>query len=91
MIIEGLLNAIYTVLTTLLGFINLPSFPAELTSGFYSYLNLIFDNALNIVSFVIPWNLVKIGLPVALVVANAKHIYHFVMWILAKIPMLNIR
>lgn len=91
MIVETLLNVIYSVLTTLLGFITLPAFPAELTSGFNSYLSIILDNAMGIISFILPWNIIKIGLPIALVVGNAKHIYHFVMWILAKIPMLNIR
>lgn len=91
MIVEFLFNAIYTVITTLLGFINLPSFPSELTNGFNSYLNIIFDNSMSIISFIVPWNIVKIGLPIALLVANAKYIYFLVMWILAKIPMLNIR
>lgn len=90
MILETILNAIYFLIDSLLGWINLPSYPHELVLNATLYIDYIITFGSELIGFFIPWNIVTLGLPIALVVSNAKYFYQLVMWILRKIPMLNI-
>ena len=53
-----------------------------------AFMNLIFDN-LGLLGFFLDIGFIKILLPLVLLVANAEHIYHLIMWIIRKIPALG--
>lgn len=74
----------------LFGWINIPSFPAELKESINSFLDLIFGNLSLLGFFVRPLTL-KIVVPLLIIVINFKYIYKFSMWLIRKIPFLNIK
>jgi len=88
-IIETILNAFKTLLKTLFSWINIPSAGEEFNNAM-AYFSDMLEVGKSLIDLFIPWNLVRFGLPLLIVVVNFEHIYHFVMWILKKIPMLGI-
>lgn len=90
MIIELILNLIKTVLFAVFSWINLPNLPDTLLNGLDSFLDLIFENAGVIGFFVRPLTL-QVAIPVVIIVVNFDKLYSLTMWILKKIPMLNMK
>ena len=88
MIIKALMDLIATVLQTLLGFIQIPSFPETWTSAVSQFMDLLFDNV-GMVGLIIPWPVIKLGIPILIAIINMDKIYDAIMWILRKIPMLG--
>lgn len=88
MIVQYIMDVIYTVLDTLLAF-QIPQLPDEVYGHleyFFDYLELGAGILANYVS--LPYVLSLFGL--LLTVDAAIIIYHFVMWVLRKIPMLGV-
>lgn len=90
MIIETILNILKTLLFVVFGWINLPSMPESVTSSINSFLDLIFNNITLLVFFIRPITF-QIAIPVLIIILNFEKIYHLTMWILKKIPMLNMK
>lgn len=88
MIIEALLNLVKLLLNVAFGWINLPKFPEELTSSVDTFLNLIFDN-LSLLGFFIRPLTLTISIPLIILLLNFEKVYKLIMWILRKIPFLN--
>ena len=86
MILEAILNLVKTLL---FGWINLPPFPEGLTSSIDSFFSLIFDN-LTILGFFIRPETLTIAIPVLIILLNFEQVYKLILWILRKIPFLNI-
>lgn len=82
--ITGLINMIFGVLP------DIPPIPSELSSLVSDFFDLLFSNA-GLVGFFLPLNVVKIALPIAIVIINFEHIYSLIMWVIKKIPMLNLK
>ena len=89
MIIQLILNLLKTLLFSVFSWINLPQFPEELTNSLNSVIDLIFDN-LNLLGFFIRPVTITIVIPVLIILINFDKVYKLTMWILKKIPMLNI-
>ena len=89
MIIETILNLLKTLLFTVFGFINLPSFPEDIMTNLDSFLDLIFDN-LTLLGFFIRPSTLTLTIPLLIILINFDKVYKFTMWIIKKIPMLNI-
>lgn len=89
MIIQLILNLLKTLLFTVFSWINLPQFPEGLTNSLNNFIDLIFDN-LNLLGFFIRPVTITIVIPVLIILINFDKIYKLTMWILKKIPMLNI-
>ncbi len=89
MIIQLILNLLKTLLFSVFSWINLPQFPEELTNSLNSFIDLIFDN-LNLLGFFIRPATITIVIPVLIILINFDKVYKLTMWILKKIPMLNI-
>lgn len=89
MIVMFLVNSIFAVIKGVLSLINIPSAGAEFNKITLFIIDL-FGSATSLVGFFIPWDIVRFGLPIVILLVNAEHIYHFIMWILKKIPMLGI-
>ena len=91
MIIEALLNLIIKLFTGLLSFVNIPQIPESTIENVSNTLNTIIEKAAPLIDLVIPYNVAKSLLIVVVAIEVAIPLYHFVMWVLKKIPMLSIR
>lgn len=89
MIIELLLNVFLTVIKAVFSWISLPDFPPAVTAGIDTFFNFIFDNCSLLGFFVRPSTIMTV-VPIVIIALNFEHIYHFTLWILKKIPALNI-
>ena len=90
MIIESLLNAIFSVFETLFSSINIPGMPEGMFEQVVSFFNNTLNYAGSLISLFIPWSQVKIFFPILIVILSSEEIYKLVMWVLRKIPMLGI-
>lgn len=93
-IISNLLNFVFELLFVivqlLFGWINIPPFPISLKASINSFLDLIFNNLTFLGFFIRPATL-KIVIPLCIFLFSFKYIYRLTMWIIKKIPMLNIK
>lgn len=90
MIIEALLNLIFGLLKLVFGWLELPAFPEALTSSINQFFDLIFQN-LTLLGFFIRPSTITICVPVLILIINFERIYKFTMWLLRKIPFINIQ
>lgn len=90
MIIQVILDLLKNVLFTVFGWINLPNLPDELLNAVDLFLDLIFDNA-GVLGFFIRPITITITIPVVIIILNFDKLYKLTMWILKKIPMLNMK
>lgn len=90
MILEALLNLIQLLLNVVFGWINIPQFPVELTSSIDSFLDLIFEN-LSLLGFFIRPVTLTVAIPLLIILLNFDKIYKLAMFIIKKIPFLNIK
>lgn len=90
MIIEAILNILFTLLQFCFSWINLPQMPEDLVSGINTFLDLIFNN-LTILGFFIRPLTLTISIPILIILLNFDDVYKFTMWIIKKIPMLNMK
>lgn len=90
MILENLLNILFSSLEVILSILpDIPSLPDELLSSAYSFIDLIFDNV-GLLGLFIPISTIKVVVPLVLVIVNFDKIYKLTMWVLNKIPKLDI-
>lgn len=91
MIIEALFNAIFKIFTTFLGVINIPDLPEDMKEQITSFVDTLITSAAPMIDLVMPYNVVKILVPIVIVIELAVEVYKLVMWIITKIPMANIQ
>lgn len=89
MIIETILNALKAVITAVFGWINIPGIGEDFETAM-EFVDVLFQNAQSMINLFLPWQIVTFGIPLIIIIENFEHIYHFIMWILKKIPMLGI-
>lgn len=89
-IINNLLNFLYFIMDFLFGWINIPQMPDELVNSINTFLNLIFDN-LTLLGFFIRPTTLKILIPLIIFIINFKYIYKIVIWLIRKLPFINIK
>lgn len=89
MLFQTVLDIVKSILFSVLDFIQIPSFPVQLTDSIDTVLNTIFNN-LGLLGLAVRWNTVVVAVPLLIAIINMQHIYDGVMWILRKIPMLGI-
>lgn len=89
MILENLLNILLSSIEVILSILpDIPSLPNELLSSAYSFIDLIFDNV-GLLGLFIPISTIKIVVPLVLVIVNFDKIYKLTLWVLNKIPKLD--
>ena len=71
-------------------FIKIPDFPESLQESLDKYLDLIF-NGINLFGFFVRPQTIQIVIPLIIIIINFDKIYKLTMWILKKIPILNIK
>ena len=90
MILENLLNILLSSIEVILSILpDIPSLSDELLSSAYSFIDLIFDNV-GLLGLFIPISTIKVVVPLVLVIVNFDKIYKLTMWVLNKIPKLDI-
>lgn len=89
MILEAILSLILIILQNVFSWLNLPNFPDEVFNAIYSFVDFLCTNV-SFLGFFIRPNTIAIALPILIILLNFERLYHFVMWILKKIPVLNI-
>ena len=83
----GLCEMLLTIIFALLP--DIPNFDSNVLDSLNDFINLIFDN-LDLLGFFIDIELIGALIPWLIIILNFEHIYDFVMWIVRKIPILNI-
>lgn len=92
MILEAILNALKSLIMGVFSWVNIPSM-SDYGDGFdtaIAFINQILESSQSLINLFLPWDIVRFGVPVLLIVLNFEHLYSFVMWVLKKIPMLGI-
>ena len=90
MIVESLLNAIFSLFESVFSVINIPGMPDGMSEQVVSFFSDTLNYAGSLISLFIPWSQVKVFFPILIVILSSEEIYHLVMWVLRKIPMLGI-
>lgn len=90
MIVESLLNSIYTVLNAVFSVINIPGMPDGMPDQVVGFVSDTLGYVGSLVSLFVPWSQVKVFFPILIVILASEEIYKLVMWVLKKIPMLGI-
>lgn len=88
MILESILTAFSSLFKLLFNWLNIPSLDDYNVD--LSLIDTFLNSGKSLINMFLPWDIVRFGLPILIIVLNAEYIYHFVMWILRKIPMLGI-
>lgn len=88
-ITNNLLNFLYYLLDFLFGWINIPQIPDNILNSIDSFLNLIFDN-LSLLGFFIRPTTLKIIIPLCIAAFTFKYVYKVIIFVIKKIPFLNI-
>lgn len=90
MILETILNLLKNLLFFVFNWINLPSMPETFVNSVNSFLDLIFNN-LTILGFFVRIETIKIAIPILIILINFDKIYKLTIWILRKIPFINLK
>lgn len=89
MIIKGLFELVYALLSIVFAPINLPDLPVGIQNVFDDLLDILVS-AVDLCSLFIDFSVVKWLIPVVIAVANFDKIWSLIMFILKKIPFLGI-
>lgn len=90
MIIEAFFDLIYNLNSFIFSMLpSLPEMPDKIVNSIDNFLDLIFNNA-GLVGLILPLDLVKVILPLTIIVINFDYIYGLILWVLKKIPFINV-
>lgn len=90
MILKLLMELVIGLLDLVFGWVSFPPMPDAVVSA-TDFLFTHMENAMGFLWLFVPRELVIIILPIVLVVENFDKVYGIVMWILKKIPFLNMK
>lgn len=83
------INGLYYISNLLFGWIQLPPFPPELTDSINAFLDLIFNN-LSLLGLFIRPSTFFITIPLLIALFNFEILYKVTMWLINKIPFINV-
>lgn len=89
MIISGLMNLIYNFFELILSPINIEAMPDGSVDKVHNFFDILFTSSESVIGLLVP-NICFILIGIIIGIEIGIHLYHFVMWILRKIPMLGI-
>lgn len=91
MLTERLIDAGLFLMDGILNFLDvLPDMPETVIQTLDGFFSMIFTYGWNGACFFLPMDYVKILIPLVLLVVNFEHVYHLIMWVLRKIPVVGI-
>lgn len=87
MILELIMSAILTLLKLVFSLLpTIPNLSENITNSINSVFGVIFDNV-GLLGLFVRISTIKWMVPLVIVVYNFEHIYHFIMWVIKKIPL----
>lgn len=87
MILQTIFDAIKNLLLVIFGLLpNVPQFPETMMNSIETVFDTIFNN-LDLLGLFVRIETIKVLVPLLIVAINFEHIYHFIMWIVKKIPL----
>jgi hypothetical protein len=86
LIIEAIVWAFFGLIKALLSLVNLPSLNEGVLGDLYTLIGYISTSAYNLVYLALPKGSVMTFFSMLVIVMAATHIYHFVMWVVRKLP-----
>ncbi len=90
MILEIFLEVVYSLIALIFAIIpDIPQIEITLLADLNSFVDLIFDN-LGLLGFFVDIDTIKTLVPLLVIVLNFEHIYHFIIWCLNKIPLIDL-
>lgn len=89
MIIKGLFELVYALLSIVFAPIDLPDLPASVQGIIDRFVDLI-TSVVGLVGVFVDMDVVKVLVPVVIVIANLDKLWNMIMFILRKIPFLGI-
>lgn len=87
MIIEKICDLFIKFFTGALSFIHIPQIPEDMLLQVNNTIDTIIERGSDLIDLVMPYNIAKVLLLIVVGIELAIHIYHFVMWVIRKIPM----
>ena len=90
MIVKLLFELVIGLLNIVFGWVNFPDMPDAIVNALDTLLNAMISG-IGFLWLIFPRDLVIVLLPVVLIVENFDKLYSVVMWILKKIPFLNMK
>jgi len=92
MIVTALLGIVFSIINFILSLIgNIISFPEGFLDAVLYYINLIVTNGAGLLFFFGRYSTVMVALDVLFFLWTAVPLYHFIMWILRKVPFINVQ
>lgn len=89
MIIESICDLFIRFFTALLNGINIPQIPDDILLNVTSTLDTIIQRGSELIDLFLPYDIAKTLLLIVIGIEVAIHIYHFIMWVIRKIPMVG--
>lgn len=89
MIVRGLFDLVYGLLSIVLAPFSLPALPDGIQSIFDTVLTYLTGSVGLLCQFVRP-NTLKLLIPAVIIVINMEHLWNAIIWILKKLPFVGI-
>ena len=90
MILKLLMELVIGLLELVFGWVSFPPMPDAVVNA-TDFLFTHMKNSIGLLWMIVPRDLVVIILPIVLIVENFEKLYGAIMWILRKIPFLNMQ
>lgn len=90
MIIENLMDVIVSMFGYVIGLFNIPQINAETLQLAENQITEIIEIGSGFANLLLPMNIVKVLLGIVILVEIGIDLYHFVMWVIKKIPIASI-
>lgn len=91
MIVKLLLSLVFKIVAFILSLVgSFLSFPEGFMTSVMNYVDLLISNGAGLLFFIVRYQTVMVALDVLFFIWTAVPLYHFVMWVLRKVPFLNI-
>lgn len=87
MILEAIMNLVKVLLNVVFALLpDVPNFDITLLDSLTQYINMIFNN-LGLLGFFVRISTIKALVPLVIIAINFEDIYHFIMWVVKKLPL----
>lgn len=90
MIVTSLCNLIILLITTPLKPLHISQIPDDVLSSVNEHIDLMITYASSMLDLVFPYDVAKVLITIVVAIELGIGVYHFVMWVVKKIPMLGI-
>lgn len=91
MIVSLLINLVWLVVQGIISLLGvIPGFPAEVISSALTYIDTVLTSGSGLFFFIIRPQTFANAMDILFFIWAAEPLYHFIMWVIRKIPVVNI-